>query len=127
MVMDKIEDLPKEKGKNSSETIDQNKVAIPRAVPALQTPARRRVERACQECRERKIRCGGQKPSCEQCSAFGVGCVYPSSRREKQEVRARQLEKQNEQFKSLLEKLAGRADSIAEDINQTLGVRTCFS
>ena len=129
MIMDNTEVSPGERRRNSSETIGHNKVAIPRAAPAP-PPARRRVERACQECRERKTRCGGQKPICAQCPAFGVNCVYPSSHREKreeQEVREKQLKTQNEQFKSLLGKLADRAGSIAEDINRSLGVRTsCF-
>lgn len=126
--MDGIGVSPGERKRHSTETFgDQNKVAIPRIAPALQPPARRRVKRACEECRERKNRCGGQKPSCEQCATFHVNCVYPSSRREKQEVRVEQLKSENEQSKSLLVKLAGRVGSIADDINQTLGVRTCFS
>lgn len=78
-------------------------------------------------CRERKIKCGGHKPACEQCATFGVDCVYPASRREEQEVQVEQLKSKNELFKSLLVKLAGRGGSIADDINQTLGVRACFS
>ena len=126
--MDSIGISPgKRKGYSTESSGGQDKVAIPRVVPALQPPARRRVERACEECRERKIKCGGQKPACEQCATFGVGCVYPSSRREKQEVQIQQLKSENEQFKSLLGKLAGRVGSIAGDINHSLGVRTCFS
>lgn len=102
----------------------QNKVAIPRAGTALQPPARRRIGRACQVCRERKIKCGGQKPSCEQCATLGVDCVYVSSEREKRETQSEQLKSENEQFRSLLLKLEGRGGSIADEINQTLGVCT---
>lgn len=105
----------------------QNKVAIPRAGPAPQPPARRRIGRACQVCRERKIKCGGQKPACEQCATLGVECAYVSSQREKREIQVEQLKSENELFRSLLAKLAGRGGFVADDINQTLGVRTCFS
>ena len=104
-----------------------NKVAIPRVPPASQPPARRRVERACEGCRERKIKCEGQKPACAQCATSGVDCVYPPSRREKQEEQVEQLKSENEQYKSLLVKLTGLMGSIENEISQTLGVCTCFS
>lgn len=126
--MDRIGASPGKRKRHSTETFGgHNKVAIPRVAPASQPPVRRRVQRACEGCRERKVKCGGQKPVCEQCTTFGVNCVYPSSRREKQEVQVEQLKSENEQLKSLLAKLAGRVDSIVDDINQTLGVCTCFS
>ena len=125
--MDNTEVSPGERKRHSTEAFGpQVKVPIPRVTPAPQPPARRRVERACEECRERKIRCGGQKPTCEQCATFGVDCVYPSSHRERQEVREKQLKSENDHLKSLLGKLAGNVGSIADEINQTLGVRTWF-
>lgn len=36
---------------------------------------------ACQACRERKLKCNGQKPSCERCTNGGVICQYPTERR----------------------------------------------
>lgn len=125
--MDNIGFSPGDRKRHPTEAFGvQDKVPIPRVTPALQPPARRRVERACEECRERKIRCGGQKPACKQCADFGVDCVYTSSRREKQEFREKQLESENDHLKSLLGKLAGNVGSIADEINQTLGVCTWF-
>lgn len=125
--MDRIGVSTGERKRHSTEAFgSHDKVAIPRAASALQPPPRR-TERACQECRERKIRCGGQRPACEQCATFGVGCVYPLSHQEKQKAQVEQLKSENEELKSVLVKLSGRVGSIADDIDQTLGVRPCFS
>ncbi|KAF2431990.1 hypothetical protein EJ08DRAFT_158710 [Tothia fuscella] len=35
--------------------------------------------RACCRCREKKIHCGREKPSCKACDSFGVNCAYPST------------------------------------------------
>ena len=37
---------------------------------------RRRVAESCQSCRTRKIRCGGQRPTCSTCSYRRVTCKY---------------------------------------------------
>ncbi|CEI62468.1 hypothetical protein FVEN_g5010 [Fusarium venenatum] len=43
---------------------------------------RHRVTRACNECRRRKDRCGGQKPSCRSCAENDRVCSYgPSKKR----------------------------------------------
>ncbi|RGP80693.1 quinic acid utilization activator [Fusarium longipes] len=43
---------------------------------------RHRVTRACNECRRRKDRCGGQKPSCKSCTENDRVCNYgPSKKR----------------------------------------------
>ncbi|KAM5356457.1 hypothetical protein ACJ41O_003103 [Fusarium nematophilum] len=43
---------------------------------------RHRVTRACNECRRRKDRCDGQRPSCMPCAAGGRSCSYgPSKKR----------------------------------------------
>lgn len=43
---------------------------------------RRRVSRACDECRRKKIKCDGKQP-CTHCSVYGYDCTYdqPSNRR----------------------------------------------
>lgn len=116
-----MELLPKPP-KSSIDT-SMDRVAIPRAGPLPPPATRRRVERACQACRDRKIRCDGERPTCSHCLNTKVNCVYPSNRREKDKDALQQLKSQNEQYKSLLEKIAGRVGCIAEDIDQVLGVR----
>lgn len=99
----------------------REKVAISRA-PTEPERSRGRVQRACQTCRERKTKCGGEKPSCGQCLSLNVDCVYPSSRREENKATLERLQSQNERYESLLRRIADGVGSITGDIQQTLGV-----
>ena len=39
---------------------------------------------ACTSCRDRKVKCDGQQPSCQRCSRYSVQCVYiPPAKRSK--------------------------------------------
>ncbi|OLN86264.1 putative transcriptional regulatory protein C530.05-like protein 8 [Colletotrichum chlorophyti] len=49
-------------------------------------PKRRRINFACNYCRNRKTRCDEQKPSCRACRAAGVECVTTDLRRPGSEV-----------------------------------------
>lgn len=47
-----------------------------------------RVRQACESCRQRKIKCHGEQPTCRHCQEFGVKCNYESGKREgKQQYR----------------------------------------
>ncbi|EGO57854.1 hypothetical protein NEUTE1DRAFT_81814 [Neurospora tetrasperma FGSC 2508] len=50
--------------------------------PTLPVQKRRRVTRACDECRRKKIKCDGKQP-CSHCSIYSYDCTYdkPSNRR----------------------------------------------
>lgn len=100
-----------------------DRIAIPRAGPLPPPATRRRLERACQACCDRKIRCNGERPTCRHCLNTKANCVYHSNRLEEDKDALQQLKSQNEQYKSLLEKIAGRVRCIAENIDQVLGVR----
>ncbi|KAH8909980.1 hypothetical protein BR93DRAFT_444523 [Coniochaeta sp. PMI_546] len=54
----------------------------PRGGPAMPVQKRRRVTRACDECRRKKIKCDGKQP-CTHCSVYSYECTYdkPSNRR----------------------------------------------
>ncbi|KAL4970591.1 Zn(II)2Cys6 transcription factor domain-containing protein [Aspergillus stella-maris] len=42
----------------------------------------RRTEVACAECRRRKLKCEGTRPSCSRCESFHLECYYaPPPRR----------------------------------------------
>ncbi|KAJ7638605.1 fungal-specific transcription factor domain-containing protein [Roridomyces roridus] len=41
---------------------------------------RRRVWRACESCRKRKIKCDGSEPTCAQCAASGSPCAWLQTR-----------------------------------------------
>ncbi|EME50244.1 hypothetical protein DOTSEDRAFT_68949 [Dothistroma septosporum NZE10] len=63
---------------NSSATA-QNAQAVK---PAVHLQKRRRVTRACDECRRKKIKCDGKQP-CTHCTVYSYECTYdqPSNRR----------------------------------------------
>ncbi|KAL1745772.1 hypothetical protein HDZ31DRAFT_62859 [Schizophyllum fasciatum] len=35
-----------------------------------------RIAAACQSCRQRKVKCGGQRPQCDRCRERGLQCSY---------------------------------------------------
>ncbi|RSL93453.1 hypothetical protein CEP52_013236 [Fusarium oligoseptatum] len=43
------------------------------------TKAKLRAKTGCFTCRKRRVKCGEEKPSCRNCSAFGRQCVWPTS------------------------------------------------
>ncbi|KAK3936611.1 hypothetical protein QBC46DRAFT_269289 [Diplogelasinospora grovesii] len=77
--------------KNGSEQVEQARDSQPGATPTSaafpqgqgadhDTPnrpgKRRRVALACANCRQRKSRCDGRRPSCSLCTELGCDCVY---------------------------------------------------
>ncbi|EPX70619.1 transcription factor [Schizosaccharomyces octosporus yFS286] len=42
---------------------------------------RKRLPLACQTCRKKKIKCSGERPSCDQCLKHNTSCVYKSNPR----------------------------------------------
>lgn len=66
------------------------KVAIPalrpRAEP-VEAPAAiakgKRTAKACVECKSKKIKCSGTRPTCDYCEQSQVPCVFADGRRER--------------------------------------------
>ncbi|KAF7532085.1 hypothetical protein G7054_g8263 [Neopestalotiopsis clavispora] len=68
---------------DESTTADKEKDSgTPSDTPALPLQKRRRVTRACDECRRKKIKCDGKQP-CTHCQVYSYECTYdkPSNRR----------------------------------------------
>eukprot|EP00833_Pecoramyces_ruminatium_P011596 jgi/Orpsp1_1/1185628/evm.model.c7180000094673.2 len=40
------------------------------------TKVRRKVTQACENCREKRIKCSGSRPSCQNCIHLNIACVY---------------------------------------------------
>ena len=67
------------------------KVAIPRVkrfVDATgedtgQSRERYRVGHACEPCRHRKTKCGGERPVCRHCQDFKITCFYADGKRDR--------------------------------------------
>jgi hypothetical protein len=78
------------------------KVAIPRISRKPPLAKRQRVARACDACRQIKLRCNGQRPACEYCSAIGSPCLYSASKREARQIDLQRLEERVQDYESVL-------------------------
>ncbi|KAI5917950.1 fungal-specific transcription factor domain-containing protein [Camillea tinctor] len=70
-------------GESASGTAAQENPAEPsNETPSVPLQKRRRVTRACDECRRKKIKCDGKQP-CTHCQVYSYECTYdkPSNRR----------------------------------------------
>ncbi|KAJ2501687.1 hypothetical protein GGH96_001760 [Coemansia sp. RSA 1972] len=46
-------------------------------------PVRKRLSLACTTCRQRKVKCDGNRPSCRTCAKFNWPCIYQPSNRKR--------------------------------------------
>ncbi|PNY23060.1 Stress gene activator [Tolypocladium capitatum] len=76
-----LPDAPSPADSAKSDTELDDRSADPNA-PSQPIQKRRRVTRACDECRRKKIKCDGKQP-CTHCSVYSYECTYdkPSNRR----------------------------------------------
>lgn len=100
-----------------------SKVAIPRLTPTDVSHGRRRSARACELCRQRKIKCDGVRPSCSQCSFNKQQCFYEDVKRVRDQKRLGSLAKRVEAYESLLRDLESEVDlETARKIRETMKV-----
>ncbi|KAJ5939616.1 hypothetical protein N7466_002750 [Penicillium verhagenii] len=97
------------------------KVAIPRIVnPSIWTSSSR-VTRACENCREQKAKCSGDRPVCQRCKDADVPCSYGDRKREKMLKQLSDLTAQVEAYQGLLQDIYPRLDTpSARHVDQTL-------
>ncbi|KAJ5981737.1 hypothetical protein N7499_009211 [Penicillium canescens] len=100
------------------------KVAIPRlAGSETGFGGRRRSARACEPCRQRKIKCDGLRPSCGQCIYHNHRCSYEDVKRVRDQKRLGTLAKRVEAYEALLRELEGEVDlPTARQIRKVLQV-----
>jgi hypothetical protein len=97
------------------------KVAIPRAAPYSIHSQRRRSARACEPCRQRKIKCDGNKPVCRQCHEHHVTCSYLDVKRVRDQKQLEVLSHRVKEYESLLRDLETEVDAnAARRIRRTL-------
>lgn len=100
-----------------------SKVAIPRLVPSDVSHGRRRSARACEPCRQRKIKCDGLRPSCGQCVYHHQQCSYEDVKRVRDQKRLGSLAKRVEAYEALLRDLESEVDlETARKITRTMKV-----
>lgn len=59
------------------------KVPIPRSAYPRNFIVSRRVSKACENCREQKAKCTGNRPTCQRCQDAGIRCFYGDGKGEK--------------------------------------------
>lgn len=102
---------------------NNNKVAIPRLAPPTTYRGRRRSARACEPCRQRKIKCDGVRPTCGQCAYHNNRCVFEDVKRVRDQKMLELLSKRAERYESLLRDLEGDVDApTARRIRKALKV-----
>src|SRR5437764_1289462 len=76
---------------------------------------RKRLTQACDACRKKKVKCSGEKPSCNNCTRLGLHCTYlPSTRKRGPRVGlVESLEKRLQQMEKLLQPL--KEQKIVDD------------
>ncbi|PYH91081.1 C6 transcription factor [Aspergillus ellipticus CBS 707.79] len=97
------------------------KVAIPRTTSFSSQSQRRRSARACEPCRQRKIKCDGNKPVCRQCVDHNISCLYVDVKRIRDQKQLGFLGKRVENYEQLLQELEGQVDDgMARRIRRTI-------
>ncbi|KAL3467401.1 fungal-specific transcription factor domain-containing protein [Aspergillus heterothallicus] len=98
-----------------------SKVAIPRSASSNTVPNRGRVSRACESCRDQKVKCSGQRPTCQRCQESGTQCSYGDRKREKMARRLSDLSARVQTFETLLQNIYPNLDSLsAQYVEQML-------
>lgn len=100
------------------------KVAIPRistSGPAMQR--RRRAPRACEQCRQRKIKCTAETPSCRQCLDLNLHCAYSEGKRVREQRQLESLTRKVEQYERFMREISEEVDDhVARRIRRVLKV-----
>ena len=108
---------------NAPITPANNKVASPRLAASSAFRGRRRSARACESCRQRKIKCDGSRPTCGQCVYHNNQCVYEDVKRVRDQKKLDLLTQRVGRYESLLRRLEGEVEPLtARKIRKELKV-----
>lgn len=100
------------------------KVAIPRSTSRESASyRRRRSARACEPCRQRKIKCDGDKPVCRQCVENQISCAYLDIKRVREQKQLGVLGRRVEVYEALLREIEPEVEAgAARKIKRVLKV-----
>ncbi|KAL4897479.1 hypothetical protein BDV59DRAFT_197769 [Aspergillus ambiguus] len=116
-----IDAYPSSSSRSSYDIAAVPKVAIPRATSVSMHSQRRRSARACEPCRQRKIKCDGNKPACRQCLEQNVRCHYMDVKRVRDQKQLGVLTRKVQRYEKLLEELEQESEgSVSRRIRRTL-------
>lgn len=123
--MDRPGPYPYQSSSSSSREVSGSagKVPIPRTTSASSQSQRRRSARACEPCRQRKIKCDGNKPVCRQCIDHNVSCFFVDVKRVRDQKQLGLLGRKVEKYENLLQNLEKEVDeNVARRIRKVLRV-----
>ncbi|KAI9930082.1 hypothetical protein AWENTII_003451 [Aspergillus wentii] len=104
----------------SSDSSSQEKVAIPR-IHKDSSEIRRRNANACENCRNRKVKCDGYGLVCNNCLQFNLPCVHVESKRERDQKKIMDMSKKIKGYETLLnEAVLEVGDETASRIRDAL-------
>merc|ERR1711934_569481 len=102
--------------KDRPEPQGPSRVPIPDHAP----PKRKVIAVACDNCRARRSKCGGQRPRCHLCAARGETCVYEAHEGESVSSALKRklhnLEVENALYKELYQLLKTKPDTESAEI-----------
>ncbi|KAJ5244720.1 hypothetical protein N7489_004816, partial [Penicillium chrysogenum] len=81
------------------------KIAIPRGRNRRIWTSNSRVSRACDICREQKVKCSGDRPACRRCHEGDITCIYTDGKREEEARQSAELMSQVRVYEDLLRSL----------------------
>ncbi|KAL4878300.1 hypothetical protein BJY04DRAFT_113907 [Aspergillus karnatakaensis] len=100
-----------------------NKVAIPRATAVKASAERRRSARACESCRQRKVKCDGARPICRKCREHGLECSYIDIKRIRDQKQLGSLSSKVDRYERLMRQMENDVDPMtARRIRKALAV-----
>lgn len=99
-----------------------NPVPIPRLPYRHKSMPTRRTARACDQCRLRKTKCDGEKPTCTQCASTGVDeCFYSQTKQDKERTQLESANSKVDRYEQLLREISQEVDvSVARKITKAL-------
>ncbi|ODV89348.1 hypothetical protein CANCADRAFT_45789 [Tortispora caseinolytica NRRL Y-17796] len=69
----------------------------------------RRIGRACEGCRSKKVKCSGERPQCVQCIEAGIVCIYTEDKRERTRLELHTLRCKVARIRSVVSASPGNA------------------
>ncbi|KAL4948243.1 fungal-specific transcription factor domain-containing protein [Aspergillus filifer] len=87
------------------------KIAIPRATAVKAAAHRRRSARACEPCRQRKVKCDAGRPECRKCREHGLTCSYIDIKRIRDQKQLGVLGEKVEKYEKLLKEIEEEVES----------------
>jgi hypothetical protein len=106
------------------DTMTAPNIATPRATSAGKSSQGRRSARACEPCRQRKVKCDGGWPKCRKCREHVLSCTYIDIKRIRDQKQLGVLSRKVERYEKLLGQLENDLDpETTKGIRKALSVR----